>query len=88
MANDGVWDQIKGNWKQFRGEVKQAWGDLTDDDLTYVEGSADKLVGKLQERYGWAKLEAETKVNEWARNIQTGEHTHTHSHDEDAHPHT
>jgi uncharacterized protein YjbJ (UPF0337 family) len=65
----GLWDQIKGSWKQLRGEVKQEWGDLTDDDLTYIEGSADKLIGKVQERYGIAKQEAEMKVNEWANRL-------------------
>ena len=64
--SDGIWDQVKGNWHQMRGEAKQQWGKLTDDDLTYVEGSMDKLVGKLQDRYGWAKEEANAKVNQWA----------------------
>jgi len=48
-------DVLKGNWKQFRGEVKRKWGQLTDDDLDQVEGEREKLVGKLQERYGKAR---------------------------------
>jgi len=59
------WDTVKGNWKQFKGEVKRQWGDLTDDDLTKVEGNRDKLVGQVQERYGIAKDEAERQVREW-----------------------
>ena len=57
-------DQIKGNWKQVKGEVKNRWGELTDDDLTEVEGDRDKLVGKVQERYGITKEEAERQVDE------------------------
>lgn len=59
------WDRVKGNWKQFRGEAKRQWGKLTDDDLDVVEGDRDKLVGKIQERYGVAKDEAERRVEQW-----------------------
>jgi uncharacterized protein YjbJ (UPF0337 family) len=59
------WDQIKGNWKQLKGRVKQQWGDLTDDDLTRIEGDRDLLVGRLQERYGIAREEAERQVRAW-----------------------
>ena len=62
MAN---WDQIKGSWNQIKGEVKQQWGNLTDDDLTFVEGTRDKLVGRVQERYGIEKAEAERQVVDW-----------------------
>jgi uncharacterized protein YjbJ (UPF0337 family) len=81
---EGLWDRIKGNWNQMKGRAKQEWGDLTDDDLTYVEGSMDRLVGKLQDRYGWAKMEAEEHVNRWANDMDSGgyTHSHTHSHDE------
>ncbi len=59
------WDQIKGNWKQFSGQAKQQWGKLTDDDLTVVAGKRDELVGKVQERYGIAKEEAEKQVKKF-----------------------
>ena len=55
-------DVLKGNWNQFKGRVKEEWGDLTDDDLTQIEGSRDVLIGKIQERYGLTKLEAEQEV--------------------------
>jgi uncharacterized protein YjbJ (UPF0337 family) len=55
-------DILKGNWKQMRGQVKEWWGDLTDDDLTMIDGKRDKLVGTLQERYGYAKERAEQEV--------------------------
>ncbi len=59
------WEQVRGNWNQFKGGVKQQWGKLTDDDLTYVEGSRDKLVGRVQERYGIEKDEAERQLQDW-----------------------
>lgn len=64
--SDGIWNQIKGNWKQFKGEAKQQWGKLTDDDLDQIEGQRDKLVGRIQERYGESQVEAERQVDEWA----------------------
>ena len=60
------WDVVKGNWAQVKGKVKEEWGDLTDNDLTEMEGQRDQLVGKLQERYGWARDEAERKADDWA----------------------
>jgi uncharacterized protein YjbJ (UPF0337 family) len=58
-------DQFKGNWKQFKGELKQKWGQFTDDDLLYIEGSYDKYEGKLQERYGDRKAEVKQWTDEW-----------------------
>lgn len=62
------WDQIEGNWKQFKGKVKEKWGKLTDDELETIGGKKDRLVGKLQERYGIAKDAAEKQLQEWQTN--------------------
>ena len=43
---------LKGNWNVIKGKLKQAYGDLTDDDLTYVEGQENELVGRIQKRIG------------------------------------
>jgi uncharacterized protein YjbJ (UPF0337 family) len=59
------WDQIAGNWKQFQGHVKEKWGKLTDDDLTVIAGKKDQLLGRLQERYGYSKEQAEKELNSW-----------------------
>jgi uncharacterized protein YjbJ (UPF0337 family) len=59
------WDRIKGNWKQVTGQVKSQWGKLTDDDLDVVAGQRDQLAGKIQERYGIAKDEAEKQLAAW-----------------------
>lgn len=58
---------IKGKWNQFKGEAKKQWGKLTDDDLDIIAGEKDKLVGKLQERYGHTKDAAEREYEDWAR---------------------
>ena len=58
-------NQLKGNWKQLKGRVKEQWGKLTDDDLTQLNGQRDQLVGKLQEKYGIAKKEAQKQVKEF-----------------------
>jgi uncharacterized protein YjbJ (UPF0337 family) len=64
------WDTLKGNWKQVKGKVKEKWGKLTDDDLTVVAGRRDQLLGKLQERYGYGKDQAERELDEFTRTIQ------------------
>jgi uncharacterized protein YjbJ (UPF0337 family) len=44
--------RLKGKWMQFKGELKQRWGTFFDNDLQQLEGSFDKILGMLQERYG------------------------------------
>jgi uncharacterized protein YjbJ (UPF0337 family) len=61
------WDQIQGNWKQIKGKVKAKWGRLTDDELDVIAGARDQLVGKIQERYGIAREEAEKQVEEFRK---------------------
>jgi uncharacterized protein YjbJ (UPF0337 family) len=60
-------DRVKGNWKQFKGKIKEKWGKLTDDDLDVAEGRRDQLIGKIQERYGIARDEAERQYDEFDR---------------------
>jgi uncharacterized protein YjbJ (UPF0337 family) len=55
-------DIAGGKWKQMRGQVREWWGQLTDDDLDQIAGKAEKLVGKLQERYGYTREEAEREM--------------------------
>ena len=50
------WNRVEGNWKQFKGAAKEKWGKLTDDDLNVIEGRREQLEGKLQQRYGFAKV--------------------------------
>jgi uncharacterized protein YjbJ (UPF0337 family) len=59
------WDRVEGNWKQFKGKVRQQWGKLTDDDLDVIEGKRTELTGRLQERYGYARDQAEREIDDW-----------------------
>jgi uncharacterized protein YjbJ (UPF0337 family) len=59
------WDRVEGNWKQLKGAVKEQWGKLTDDDVDVMAGNRDKMVGRIQERYGIARDEAEKQVDAW-----------------------
>jgi len=63
------WDRAEGEWKQIKGKVKQKWAKLTDDDVTYIAGHRDQLLGRLQERYGIARDQAEKQVKEWEKSI-------------------
>lgn len=58
-------DILEGKWEQLKGKVKAKWGDLTDDDIAEVKGNSQYLAGKLQERYGRTKEEAEKEINDW-----------------------
>jgi uncharacterized protein YjbJ (UPF0337 family) len=61
------WDRIEGNWKQVTGKAKVQWGKLTSDDFDIIAGRREQLAGKIQERYGIAKEEAEKQVSEWVK---------------------
>jgi uncharacterized protein YjbJ (UPF0337 family) len=65
------WDQIKGQWKQVKGTAQEKWGDLTDDDLTRIDGQREQLIGRIQERYGIAREEAEKQVAEFESNYKS-----------------
>ena len=62
-------DRIAGQWKQLSGKIKAQWGKLTDDDLRQAEGNSEYLAGKIQERYGVARDEADKQVKEFQRNL-------------------
>ena len=51
-------DILKGKWMQIRGDTKKMWGKLTDDDLEQINGDKEKLLGILQERYGYNRQQA------------------------------
>lgn len=59
------WDQLEGQWHQVKGNLQSKWAKLTDDDVAHVSGKKEVLIGKLQERYGILKDEAEKQADEW-----------------------
>ena len=60
-------DTVQGNFTQLKGKIKQQWGKLTDDEIDQLEGHADVLAGKLQERYGLEREEAERQAKEFRK---------------------
>jgi uncharacterized protein YjbJ (UPF0337 family) len=58
-------DIFEGKWKQFKGEVKKQWGKLTDDEIDQINGQHEKIVGLLQERYGYSRERAERELDEF-----------------------
>src|SRR5947207_13730505 len=63
------WDTIRGNWKQWTGKMKSKWRKLTDDDWTTIAGKRDELLGKIQQRYGYQKDQAEKEVDDFLRTL-------------------
>jgi uncharacterized protein YjbJ (UPF0337 family) len=58
-------DTLEGQWMQLKGKVRQQWGRLTDDEIDRMQGNAEMLIGRIQERYGQSREEAEREVDRW-----------------------
>lgn len=63
------WDQIEGNWKRVKGKVREKWGELTDHELDVIKGRRERLAGRLQVHYGYARKEAERHADDFARSL-------------------
>ena len=61
-------DILQGKWTQLKCKVKEQWGELTDDEIDQLDGKKDQLVGRVQERYGIARDQAERDVDTWLNN--------------------
>ena len=61
-------DIFKGKWNQLKGNVRKQWGKLTDDDVDQIQGNSEILMGRLQERYGRTKEQAQKEVDDWLAN--------------------
>lgn len=57
-------DILKGKWKQLKGNMRKMWGKLTDDDIEQINGNYELLVGKIQERYGHTREQAEKECKD------------------------
>jgi uncharacterized protein YjbJ (UPF0337 family) len=60
-------DRIEGNWRQAKGKLKEQWGKLTEDDLDVIAGKREQLLGRIQERHGLARNDAEAEVSTFER---------------------
>jgi uncharacterized protein YjbJ (UPF0337 family) len=67
------WDRVEGNWKQLKGKAREKWGKLTDSDFEQIAGKKDQLIGRIQERYGISKDEAQKQADEWVKAQQLDE---------------
>ena len=63
-------DILKGKWNQYKGEAKKKWGEFTDDELDQLNGEKDIIVGKIQEKYGKSKEEAEKEFDDWSNGLR------------------
>ena len=64
---DATQDILQGKWPELKGQAKQQWGKLTDDDIQRLSGKTEELIGVLQQRYGYGKVQAEMEINNWLR---------------------
>src|SRR4029079_16587339 len=58
-------DTLKGKWNQLKGELKNKWGQITDDEWTQIAGDKDKMIGKIQEKYGRTKDDVSREVDQF-----------------------
>jgi uncharacterized protein YjbJ (UPF0337 family) len=56
---------LKGRWNELKGDIRTRWGKLTDDDVMQIQGQAEKLIGMLQQRYGYKREQAEKEINDF-----------------------
>jgi uncharacterized protein YjbJ (UPF0337 family) len=63
------WLQVKGNWNLLKGKIREQWGKLTDDEIEQAAGQRDQLVGRLQERYGYARDKAERELDDFVARL-------------------
>ena len=56
---------FRGNWNEIKGKLKQKYADLTDDDLTFIEGKEDELLGRLQQRTGRTREQLREEIEKF-----------------------
>jgi uncharacterized protein YjbJ (UPF0337 family) len=62
--------EIKGDWTLIKGKLKQKWAQLTDDDLQYLEGKQDELLGRIQKRTGESREAVETAIENYRASLR------------------
>lgn len=63
------WDQIEGQWKNIKGHLREKWGKITDNDFEVIAGKKDRMLGKIQERYGIGQEAAERELDHFIESI-------------------
>lgn len=64
-------DVFQGKWKEIRGKVKEKWGDLTDDELTQIDGHRDRMSGWLQKKFGYDRARADREIENFLVDLDT-----------------
>ena len=70
MAVNTNWENIADKWVQLSGEVKKQWGIFTEDEVLEINGDREVLTGKIQEKYGIAKVYADRQIDKWASKLK------------------
>ena len=65
-------ETLRGDWSELKGRIRKRWGKLTNDDLEQIAGDREALVGKLQERYGRGREQAERWFGDWLSDASEG----------------
>ena len=63
------WEQVESRWTQLKSSVKSRWPKLSHQDLDFIAGKRDLLVGMVQERYVIDRGDAERQVGEWKASL-------------------
>lgn len=63
--SDETWNQVQGAWEQVKGSIKKTWGKMTDDDIAECKGSREQMIGKIMQRHGVDRADAESQVSQW-----------------------
>lgn len=71
------WNELEGQWNQIKGSVREKFGKLTDNDLQVIAGKKDQFIGKLQERYGMTREQAQKDLDTWLQTLHETTRTHT-----------
>ena len=58
---------LKAIGRNSKARCGKKWGKLTDNDLEVVKGKRTELAGRLQQRYGYQKDQAEREIDTWLR---------------------
>jgi len=71
------WDEVEGKWNQMKGSVREKFGRLTDDDLQVIAGKKDQFLGRVQERYGITREQAQKDLDTWLQSRHETEASRT-----------
>ena len=65
------WEEVRGSWSELKGKLRTQWGKLTDQDIEFIGGAKDRLIGALKQRYGYEKERASKEADDWIAKLET-----------------